>query len=95
MAHLFVDAEYDSEHFQFLTYHCIGKLGLFTEEEFLSEPRLGLLSSSKSKFREKNQGFWLGRTPGKSNPNLPWNQKMSTAEDQLQIQFSSSLTGKI
>ena len=69
--HLSVEAESDFEHFQFLTYHCIGKLGLFIEEDFLSEPRLGLFSSLKSKFRDKNQGFWLGRTLRKSNPNLP------------------------
>ena len=39
-AHLSVEAESDSKHFQFLTYHCIEKLGIFTEEEFLSDPRL-------------------------------------------------------
>ena len=33
-AHLSVEVEYDYEHFQFFTYHCIGKLGIFTEEEF-------------------------------------------------------------
>ena len=37
-AHLSVEEKSDSEHFQFLTYHYIEKLGIFTEEEFLSEP---------------------------------------------------------
>ena len=59
-AHLSVEAESDYEHFQFLACHYIGKLGIFTEEEFLSEPSIGFISSSKSKFRDKNQGFWLG-----------------------------------
>ena len=81
--HIYVEAESNSEHFQFLTYHYIGKLRLFIEEEFLSEPRLGLLSSSKSKFRDKNRGFWLSRTTRNSNPNFPWNQKTSTTEDRL------------
>ena len=49
---------------------CYGKLGLFTEEEFLSEPSIVLLSSSKSKLRDLGQDFWLGETPGKSNPSL-------------------------
>ena len=70
-----MEVESDSEHFQFLTYHYIEKLGLFTEEEFLSEPRLGLLSSSKSKFRDKNRDFWSSRTLGKSSPNLPGTRK--------------------
>ena len=78
-----------------MTYHYIEKLGIFTKEEFLSEPRIGLLSSSKLKFRDKNQGYWLGRTLGKSNPNFPWNQKTSIVEDQRQIQFSASQIGKI
>ena len=46
------------------------KLGVLVEEEFLSDPGIGFLSSSKSKFRDLNQDFWLGETPGKSNPNL-------------------------
>ena len=49
---------------------CYGKLGLFTEEEFLSEPSIGFLSSSKSKFRDQGQKFWLDKTAEKSNPNL-------------------------
>ena len=93
--HLSVEEKFDFKHFQVLTYHYIKKLGLFTKEEFLSEPKLGFLSSSKSKFRDKNQGFWLAITPRKSNPNFSWNQKTSTAEDQLQIHFSASLTGMI
>ena len=72
--HLFVKAESDFEHFQFLTRHCCQKLGISTEVEFLSEPRDGLISSSKSKFRDQDQRFWLDRTPGKSNPNLLLNQ---------------------
>ena len=40
-AHLFVEIESDSELLKFLTYHYIGKLGLFTEVEFLSEPSIG------------------------------------------------------
>ena len=46
------------------------KLGLFTEEEILSEPGIGFLSSSKSKFRDQGRYFWLGKTQGNSNPNL-------------------------
>ena len=52
-----------------------GKLGIFTEEEFLSEPGIGLLSSSKSNFRDLGQYFWLGETPGNSNPSLTPGQK--------------------
>ena len=39
----------------------------------------------QAKALHKNKVFWLGRTPGKSNPNLPLNQKTSTIADQLQI----------
>ena len=46
------------------------KLGLFTEEEFFSEPGIGFLSSSKLNFRDLGRDFWLGETPGKSNPRL-------------------------
>ena len=35
-----------------------------------SQPSIGFLSSSKSKFRDLDQEFWLGKTPGKSNPSL-------------------------
>ena len=49
---------------------CYGKLRLFTEEEFLSEPDIGLISSSKYNFRDLGQYFWLGETLGKSNPSL-------------------------
>ena len=59
--HLSVEAEFDSEHFQFSMW----KLGLSTEEEFLSEPRVGYLSSSKLKFRDLDQDSLLGGTPGK------------------------------
>ena len=65
-AHLSVEAEFDSKHFQF---RC-GKLGLLVEEEFLSEPGIGFISSSKSNFRDLDQDFWLGETLGKSNPSL-------------------------
>ena len=68
--HLFVEAESDSKHFQFLTRHCYRKLGISTEVEFLSEPRLGLISSSKSKFRDEDKIIWLDRTPKNPNPNL-------------------------
>ena len=74
MAHLSVEAESDSEHFQFLTQHCCQKLGISVEVEFLSEPRPGLISSSKSKFRDKYQSIWLDKTPEKSNPDLLLNQ---------------------
>ena len=74
-AHPSVKVESDSEHFQFLTRHCCQKLGISIEGEFLSEPRPGLISSSKSKFiRDQDQSIWLDRTPGKSNPNLLLNQ---------------------
>ena len=69
-AHISVEEEFDSGHFQFLTCHCCGKLGIFREEEFLSDPSIGFLSSSKSKFRDQPRNFWLGKTLGKSNPNL-------------------------
>ena len=52
--------------FQFL----MRKLGLSTEEEFLSEPSIGFFSSSKSKFKDLDQEIWLGKTSGKSNPSL-------------------------
>ena len=64
--HLSVEAEFDSEHFQF----SMQKLGLSTEEEFLSETSIGFLSSSKPKFRDLDQEIWLGETLGKSNPSL-------------------------
>ena len=47
-----------------------GKLGLLTEEEFLSEPSTRFLSSTKSNFRDLGQVFWLGETTGNSNPSL-------------------------
>ena len=43
--------------------------------EFLSEPSIGFLSSSKSKFRDQGQIVWLGKTPGKLNANLTLNLK--------------------
>ena len=58
--------EFDFEHFQF----SMQKLGPSIEEEFLSEPGIGFFSSLKSKFRDLDQDFWLGETPGKSNPSL-------------------------
>ena len=87
MAHLSVEAEFDSEYFQVLTSHCCGKLGLFTKEEFLSETNIGFISFSKSKFRDQDQTFWLGKTLGKSNPNFTLDQKINTTKDQLQIEF--------
>ena len=70
MAQLYVEVEFDFEHFQFLIYLCCEKLGLFTAEEFLSEPSIGFPSSSKSKFRDLGQYFWLCETSGNSNPSL-------------------------
>ena len=64
--HRSVEAEFDSEHFQISMW----KIGLYTEEEFLSETSIGFLSSSKLNFRDLDQDFWLGETPGKSNPSL-------------------------
>ena len=46
------------------------KLGLSIEEELLSEPGIGFLSSSKSKFRDLVQYFWLDENPRNSNPSL-------------------------
>ena len=66
MVHLSVDAEFNFKHFQFSMW----KLGLSTEEEFLSETNIGFFSSSKSNFRDLDQYFWLGETLGKSNPSL-------------------------
>ena len=69
--HVSIEAEFDSEHFQFWCE----KLGLLTEEEFSSKPGIGFLSSSKSKFRDLVQYFQLGETMGKSNPSLTLNRK--------------------
>ena len=38
-AHISVEAESNSEVFQFWTYHYCRKLGIFIEEEFFNEPR--------------------------------------------------------
>ena len=73
--HISVKGEFDYELFQFLTYHSYRKLGLFTEDEFLSESSIGFLSSSKLKFIDQDQKFWLGKSLGKSNPNLTPDQK--------------------
>ena len=53
---------------------CCRELGLLTEE-VLSEPGIGLLSSSKSNFRDLVRDFWLGETPGKSNLSLTPSRK--------------------
>ena len=73
--HLSVEAKYDSEHFSVFDLTLLS-----IEVEFLSETRTGLISSAKSNFRDQDQIFWLGRTPGKSNPNLLLNQKTSSVE---------------
>ena len=72
--HLSVEAESDSELFQFWTRHYCQKLGLSTEVEFFSDPRPGLISSSKLKFIDQDQRIFLDRTPENSNPNLLLNQ---------------------
>ena len=64
--HLSVEAEFNFEHFQF----SMQKLGISTEEEFFSDPSIGLFFSSKSKFRDLDQEIWLGETSGKSNSSL-------------------------
>ena len=64
--HLSVEAEFDSEHFQFWCR----TLGILAEEEILSELGIGLTSSSKLKLRDLDQYFWLGETMGNSNPSL-------------------------
>ena len=46
------------------------KLGICTKEEFLSDPSIVFLSSSKPKFRDLDQEIWLSETMGKSNPSL-------------------------
>ena len=43
---------------------CYGKLGLFTEGEFMSETDIGFIFSSKLKFRYMVLDFWLGETSG-------------------------------
>ena len=43
--------------------------------DFLSEPRHGLISSSKSKFRDQDQRFWLDRTPGNETLICPGTRK--------------------
>ena len=69
-AHISIKGEFDFGHFSVFDLPLQQQLGLFTEAEFLSEPNIGLLSSSKLKFRDQYQTFWLGITPGKSNPSL-------------------------
>ena len=61
------------------------KLGILTEEEFLSEPNIGFLYSSKSNFRDLDQVFWLDETPGKSNPSLNpgWEKPSNTKNDKF------------
>ena len=46
----------------------------------MSELGIGFLSSSKSKFRDLDQDFWLGETPGKSNLSLTpsWKKTLNT-----------------
>ena len=46
----------------------------------MSEPSIGLFSSSKSKFRDLDQEIWLGETPEKSNPSLTsiWKKTLNT-----------------
>ena len=57
---------------------------LSTEEEFLSEPGIGFVSSSKSNFRDLDQEIWLGETLGKSNPSLTSARKtLSTKTDKF------------
>ena len=73
-AHFSVEAKSDFEYFHFLTRHYCQKLGLSTEVEFLSEPRPGLISSSKSNFRYQDQIIWLDKTLEKTNPNLLLNR---------------------
>ena len=36
----------------------------------MSEPGIGFISSSKSKFRDLGRDFWFGETLGKLNPSL-------------------------
>ena len=64
--HRSVEVEFNFEHFQFSMW----KLGLSTEEKFLSETSIGFFSSSKTKFRDLDQEIWLGETPINSNPSL-------------------------
>ena len=72
--------EFDSEHFQ----SSMRKLGLSTEDEFLSETRIGLFPSSKPKFRDLDQEIWLGETLGKSNPSLTRARKtLNTKNDKF------------
>ena len=69
-AHLFVEAESDSELFQFWTRHCCQKLGIYIEVEFLSDLKPRLISSSKSMFRDQYQSIWFDKTLEKSKPDL-------------------------
>ena len=82
-AHLPIEVESNSDHFQFLTLHCYGKLGLSTEAEFFSEPRPRLISSPKSNFRYQDQSIWLDRTPKNSNPNFLLNQHCRNSASDL------------
>ena len=50
----------------------------------MSEPRIGFISLSKSNFRDLDQDFWLGETPGKSNPSLTRARKtLNTKNDKF------------
>ena len=63
----------------------------------MSEPNIGLISSSKSNFRDLGQDFWLGETLGKSNPSLtlglknPKIQKLIVLVDSLYLKIGEGL----
>ena len=83
-AYLSVEAESNYEVFQFWTRHYCRKLGLFTEEEFFSKPRPGLISSPRLKLGFKFKAF--GWTKLQKSKTLIWSWT-STAGFQLQIQI--------
>ena len=65
-AHLSVEAEFDSTHFQFL----VREIRASYRRGIFEWARIWFFSSSKSNFRDLGLDFWLGVTPGKSNPSL-------------------------
>ena len=83
-AHLSVEAESNSEVFQFWTRHYCHKLGLSTEVKFFSEHRHRLISSPKSKLGIKFKAFGWTELQKRKTLICSWT---STTGFQLQIQI--------
>ena len=95
-AHGSIKAEFDSEHFQFL----VREIRACYRRGILSDPGIGFLSSSKLKFRDLGRYFWLGETPGKSNPSLtpglknPKISKLIVLVDSLYLEIGEGSSAK-